>query len=246
MAKGRPTGVADPSVKDKPHVPVEDIQEMTAPKAPEPWVEGPNDHRPKFVFPPWEAPEFEIDTSAMTPTQQGLTRRLHNTQHRRRVYAAWDTVPMHLRPGLGLPQKQQEFCEQVGVTAQTLFKDRKTDVFKDWRSYYEACYLAGRDDDVTAKSSELLDRLLNSDEEESDVAVYRNLKNQLAAAAISGDSKAAEQWFKLYGQPFIQQDATRLETVNHLEDVELALEVLKMLPVDEVKQAFDVYMAAAK
>jgi hypothetical protein len=144
---------------------------------------------------------------------------------RLRALAAWDIIPKSQRKKAGLAVTDAQFADQWGVNPNQIYKDRKTEEFERFRDAARENQMRQIDPRGTAAISETVREDLAND----DLHVYQQLKGTLADEAMSGDSKSLELWMKLFGTPFIADEASRVDEVANLDDRALVGEIVDLV-----------------
>lgn len=139
--------------------------------------------------------------------------------------AVWDATPKSQKKKLGLATTVQQFADQYSVHPNRIYDDRKSEEYARYKAQATETNARQIDPRGTAAISETKREALAND----DLAVYEQLKGQLAEDAMAGDAKALENWMRLFGQPFIVEENKRVDDVANLDDRALAEEIVELV-----------------
>lgn len=145
-----------------------------------------------------------------------------------RALAQWDAMGRDQKKKLGLPTTVRAFAISQDVVENRIHKDRKDPLYAKFLEEAKEAQALRLD----PRGSSALSDTKRSDMANDDLSVYEQLKGQLAQDAMSGDSKSLEQWMKLFGAPFIQDEAKRVDEVSGLDDRALVEEVIELVDTD--------------
>lgn len=140
-------------------------------------------------------------------------------------FAAWLAMTNRDRDIHGLPTSQKAFAERVGVSPHTLSRWKKDEDFQERVNEHRR--LSPSVEEATPERADV-------DPAERD---YREMRQYLLKKARDGEKWAVQDYFKMYGQPFVEAERQQLNSsFSGLSDGELHDQILSMIGPSKVRE----------
>lgn len=159
--------------------------------------------------------------AAFAPKGERSNKRADRIQALAVLYA----TPRSSRAAAGLPLTDKAFADIWGVHPNQIGKDKKTEDYAKALEVEKEKRARMVDPRGTAAFA-AADRESAAND---DLSTYQALKGQLSMEAMAGDSKSLELWMKLFGQPYIVEETTRVDAVSNLDDRELVEAIIELV-----------------